>query len=89
MTTKAILCELYDYIEIACTFKYPVLLVLENGKEVEGVATDTSRNDAKEECLVLIEKHTQEKLEVVLSHLSRMKALIENPHFESVDFKKN
>lgn len=85
--TKTILCELYDYIEIACTFKYPVLLILENGKEREGIATDTLINSDKQECLVLIEKQNQEKLEIVLNDLVRMQALVENPHFEGVDFK--
>lgn len=78
-------CADYDYIEIACLFHYPVKLEMKEGANtVEGIARDTARNVAKEECIVLdIEG---EDVFIVLDKVASMTALVDNPHFSTVAF---
>lgn len=77
-------CDEHDYIEIACTFKYRVRLVLKSGAVIEGRALDTRRNAEKEEC-ILMESAGIEQC-VVQQEIARMVALTENPHFHAVSF---
>ena len=77
-------CGEYDYIEIVCLFQYPVQLVLKSGANVEGVAKDTQRNDAGEEC-ILLEVDSIRQL-FVLDQIEKLKVLVKNPHFEEVTF---
>lgn len=86
MTSTPILCELYDYIEIACTFHYPVLLRLDNGEEFKGIATDTLLKPNKTEYLILTEEASKRTIQVALDKLTQMQALVKNPHFDKVDF---
>ncbi|MFT2110118.1 Rho-binding antiterminator [Marinomonas sp. 2405UD68-3] len=81
-----ILCELYDYIEIACMHHLEVLLTLKDGTEWKGVAQDTARNAKKEECIKLILTGTGDDQLVVLDDLLIMESIIKNPHFRRVDF---
>ena len=87
MESKPIACELHDYIEIACVYRYPVLLVLDSGEEVKGIATDTSTKKDKTEYLVLLDEESKEKIEIELTKLVKMNPLIKNPHFNEVNFK--
>lgn len=34
-------CEQHDYIEIVCTFNYPIKLMMKSGQVIEGIALDT------------------------------------------------
>ena len=77
-------CDEHDYIEIACTFKYRIRLVLKSGEVIEGRALDTRRNAEKEEC-ILMENAGIEQC-VVQQEIARMVALTENPHFHAVSF---
>ncbi len=77
-------CDQHDYIEIACTFRYPVRLTLKSGDIVEGKALDTQRNEARQECIKLAIAG-KESL-VVLNEISRMEACADNPHFQVVSF---
>lgn len=77
-------CDQHDYIEIACTFRYPVRLTLKSGEIVEGKALDTQRNEARQECLKL--SVAGEETLVVLDEISRMVACADNPHFQTVSF---
>lgn len=77
-------CELHDYIEIACTFGYPLRLTLKNGEVIEGRATDTQRDAQRNECIALEVDGCIRLL--VLDALSEMTALIANPHFSSIRF---
>ena len=87
MESKPIACELHDYIEIACMYRYPVLLILDSGEEIKGIATDTSTKKDKTEYLVLLDEKSKEKIEIELTKLIKMKSLIKNPHFNEVNFK--
>lgn len=86
MTSTPISCSLYDYIEIACIYHYPVLLTLKSGEKIKGIAEDTSINANKTECLKLIEDESKKMIDVPLSDLVQMQSLVNNPHFELVDF---
>ncbi|MBR9829429.1 MAG: transcriptional regulator [Oceanospirillales bacterium] len=77
-------CEEHDYIEIACTFQYPVRLILTSGVIIEGRALDTQRNGARDEC-IKIEVAGVESL-VLQNDIARMEALADNPHFQVVLF---
>lgn len=77
-------CDQHDYIEIACTFRYPVRLILKSGAIIEGKALDTRRNAARQECLKLGVGSVEHL--VVLDEIARMEARTENPHFQVVSF---
>ncbi len=77
-------CHQYDYIEIACLYHLPVLLVLSNGESIQGVAQDTLRNAAGQECLLLSVDHAKQT--VVLDMIKTMQAQIKNPHFDQIEF---
>ena len=78
-------CAQYDYIEIACTYKYRIKLILSSGSEISGKALDTQYNDDRKECIkVLVESN--ETL-VVLDSVTKMEAYEENPHFKSIVFE--
>lgn len=77
-------CDQYDYIEIACTFRYPIKLTMKSGKEIAAIACDTKINDYKEECIEIdvTGAHTL----VVLNDISILEVCIENPHFKTIAF---
>ncbi len=80
-------CELHDYIEIACTFRIPITLSMTSGKELKGVAVDTLIKPDKTEHLMFIEEGSEEAIALTMNELVQMKALVENVHFEIVNFK--
>ena len=77
-------CELHDYIEIACTFRYPVRLTMRTGEVLDGVAVDTRRDAQGEECIAI--RVDGAECLVVLDKLANMKAGVQNPHFDTVFF---
>jgi len=78
-------CSDHDYIEIACSYRYPVRLYLKSGEIIDCTAKDTTLNKDREECM-LIELEGSERL-VLLDDILVMEAKVENPHFKSVSFK--
>ena len=87
MTAGPMLCELHDYIEIACTFRIPVAIVLDSGKELQGIAVDTLIKPDKTEHLMFVEEGTKNAVSLTMNSLVEMRALIKNPHFGTVNFK--
>ncbi|GAC04328.1 Rho-binding antiterminator [Paraglaciecola chathamensis] len=79
-------CAEQDYIEIACLYKMPIALTLDNSNKVEGVAKDTVYNEHKEECIVL--DTADGELSITLNLIHSMQALKANPHFTLVKFTK-
>lgn len=77
-------CDQYDYIEIVCMYRYPIILTLKSGETLACTALDTQRNDAREECIKVL-ANDQEQL-VVLDQLAKLRVTIENPHFQEVTF---
>ncbi len=77
-------CDQHDYIEIACTFRYPVRLILKSGVIVEGRALDTQRNETRQECIKLDVAGVARL--IVLDEIGHMEARADNPHFQRVSF---
>ncbi|MCG9659110.1 hypothetical protein VME0621_03642 [Vibrio mediterranei] len=78
-------CSDYDYIEIACMYRYPVKLTMKVGLLLEGIALDTARDESNNECLKLNVKETD--VLVILDEINKLEVLVENPHFSEVVFK--
>ena len=79
-----ITCNQYDYIEIACMHRYPIKLTMKSDSIIEGIAQDTKRNDAREECILI--KVEQADTLVILTDIAKLEVTIENPHFTEVTF---
>ncbi|WP_220718210.1 Rho-binding antiterminator [Agarivorans litoreus] len=77
-------CNEYDYIEIACMFRYSVKLILRDASVLEGIAVDTFTNQQKQECIKL-QQEEGERL-VLLDSLKRLQVFSDNPRFTLVDF---
>ncbi|WP_016956156.1 Rho-binding antiterminator [Catenovulum agarivorans] len=77
-------CSDYDYIEIVCLFNYPIQLTLKNGGSIIGTALDTTRNDAREECIKI--NITGKDTLVVLDSIAKLRITVDNPHFVEVVF---
>lgn len=77
-------CSDYDYIEIVCLFNYPIQLKLKNGDIITGTALDTTRNDAREECIKL--SVAGKDTLVVLDSIAKLRVTVDNPHFVEVVF---
>ncbi len=81
------LCELHDYIEIACTFRLPIALIMAPGEELRGVAIDTLVKPDKTEYVMFIEEGTEEAIALPMNKLIKMNALTKNVHFDTVNFQ--
>jgi len=77
-------CNEYDYIEIACMHQYPVKIVMKAGGFVQGKALDVKINQSRKEC-IKISNDGKETL-VELDTISKLEVLVENPHFEEIEF---
>jgi Rho-binding antiterminator len=84
-TRFMISCEHHDYIEIACTYKYPIRLTMVCGEVLECTALDTSLNEDRAEC-IKVDVSGVSRL-VVLDDILEMEARVKNPHFNSVKFR--
>ncbi len=77
-------CDQYDYIEIVCTFRYPIELTMKSGIVIECIALDTALNENRVEC-IKVDLKGAESL-VVLDDISILKVCVDNPHFKTVSF---
>lgn len=77
-------CDDYDYIEIACTYKYPIRLTMRSGEVLECIALDTSLNESRAEC-IKVDVSGINRL-VVLDNILELEVRVKNPHFDSVKF---
>ncbi|ROS00263.1 Rof transcriptional antiterminator [Sinobacterium caligoides] len=77
-------CDLHDYIEIACLYRYEVKIVLKSKVEWVGTAVTVEYDDDKRECLRLAVDAAE--CLVVLDTIERMQACQSNPHFDEVVF---
>lgn len=46
-------CDLYDYLEIACLYRYQLAIELVDGTQLQGQALTTETTASKEEFLIL------------------------------------
>ena len=79
-----ITCDQYDYIEIVCTFRYPIKLTMKSGIVIECIAIDTKLNENKVEC-IKVNLKGDESL-IVLDEISKLEVCVDNPHFHTVSF---
>lgn len=77
-------CEQYDYVEIACMYRFPLLLVLLDGSKVRGIAKDIQWNEFHQECIV-IDVENRPKL-IPLDTILKMSTEVNNPYFKTVSF---
>lgn len=82
-----ITCDQHDYIEIACTFRYPVKLTMKTGVVIEGIALDTQIITDDQHKIEIIKIDTQGDISsVALDDISVLEISIDNPHFRSIAF---
>jgi Rho-binding antiterminator len=86
MNDKILACDLHDYIEIACLYQIKVVLELQNGATLEGVAANTKVSKAKIEYLEFKDIINQKTVFVSLADLKLMTAIDENRHFKQINF---
>ena len=77
-------CDQHDYIEIACTFRYPLKLTMKSGVVIECIAVDTKLNENKAECIKVLINGSDSL--VVLTDVASLQVCVENPHFQQVIF---
>jgi len=81
-----ITCQQYDYIEIACMYQFPIILTLNTGEKIKGIAKNTKRNELREECMELL--MDGKNILIVLDTIVKLKVSVENPHFSEIIFHK-
>lgn len=77
-------CSQYDYIEIVCTFKYPITLILHDGENIVGVALDTCLNHERDECIKIEDQGNSQLID--LASVAELRVNIDNPHFQTISF---
>jgi len=77
-------CQQYDYIELVCVYHYPINITLKNGKLIEGIALDTTRNVSGDECISI--NYDGQLINVILQNIKLLKVAVENPHFKEISF---
>lgn len=77
-------CDQHDYIEIVCTFKYPIKLTMTSGSIIECIGLDTQLNEDRDECMKVDLKGTEAL--IILSDISVLEVCVDNPHLQSVSF---
>jgi len=77
-------CGLYDYIEIACLYRYVLRISTRDGEILTGTALDTEISADKSECLKLSGESGIRR--VRLDHLLSIEPLTADARFGRVDF---
>jgi|TARA_B110001469_G_scaffold126930_1_gene145973 Rho-binding antiterminator len=84
MENKMITCDQHDYIEIVCTFGYPIKITMTSGAVIEGVGLDTEFDENREECIKVDAKGVVSL--VILDNISALEVCVDNPHFKTLSF---
>ncbi|MBX3616772.1 Rho-binding antiterminator [Nitrosomonas sp.] len=84
MSNTVIDCELHDFVEVACMYRYQLKLILKDGQVIEGTAIDIVNTPEKRECLV-IENDDRHQVDLML--LAKMQVLTPNAKFQEVVFE--
>ncbi|MDV7104619.1 Rho-binding antiterminator [Vibrio sp. TH_r3] len=80
-----ITCQEYDYVEVACLYRYPVRLTMKSGEILQGIALDTSRNENRKECIKISRNEIDMLIE--LDSIFKLQILADNPNFSEIIFK--
>ena len=81
---QPISCDIHDYVEIACLYRFEVELILANGETVRGHAQTTRSVKGLHEYLII--DSGRKTIEVDLASITSMRACDNNPHFDLVRF---
>ena len=84
MSNTVIDCELHDFVEVACMYRYQLKLILKDGQVIKGEAIDIVNTPEKRECLV-IENDGRHQVDLML--LAKMHVLTPNARFHEVIFE--
>ena len=79
-----ITCEQHDYIEIVCTFHYPISLTMKSGVVIDCIALDTKSDKNRKECIKVKIQNSQ--CLVILDDIALLKVRVNNPHFQLINF---
>lgn len=79
-------CDQHDYIEIVCTYRYPLKLTLKSGEVIQGIALDTQRNENRDECIKIESKGSSQL--IVLDQIKKLEVTEDNPHLREVVFSQ-
>ncbi|WP_039914808.1 Rho-binding antiterminator [Cellvibrio mixtus] len=79
-------CDQHDYIEIVCTYRYPLKLTLKSGEIIQGIALDTQQNDNRDECIKIESKGSSQL--IVLDQIKKLEVTEDNPHLREVVFSQ-
>lgn len=77
-------CQQYDHIELVCVYHYPIKLSLTSGRVIYGIAKDTVKSDAGDECISV--KIKDGIIHVILDEIVQLRVTIKNPHLEMITF---
>lgn len=77
-------CEQHDYIELVCTYHYPIKLSLKSGVIVEGVAADICIDDKRIECIKLLNQGAE--ILVSLDSILELSVCVDNPYLKFISF---
>lgn len=77
-------CQQYDYLEIACLYRFVVRVTLDDHSIYEGIAQNTRYNAHHQECLLL--KTQQEEILLPTEQMLSLQAVTRNPHFSLIEF---
>ena len=76
-------CDIHDYVEIACIYRFEVEIFMLDNKRVRGYAKTIKLNEERRECLLLITSNSEKM--IILSEVKYMRSLTNNPHFELIN----
>lgn len=77
-------CEQHDYIELVCTYRYPLKLILHSGERIECIALDTQYDQARRECMK-VSVAGEDRL-IILDDMASLEVCVSNPHVTKLTF---
>lgn len=75
-------CDIYDYIEIACLYRYLLEISLLDGSLFSAIATNTTLNSDRVECMVVMQNQVERF--VALNQIHKISALTQGAKFSTV-----
>ncbi|MBB6520390.1 Rho-binding antiterminator [Pseudoteredinibacter isoporae] len=81
-------CQIYDVLELCCIYHLAIKVELESGQCVHGVPSDLGKDHSGDEILEILLHAVPSKTKhaIKLSQIVSIEALVQNPHFDKVEF---
>lgn len=77
-------CEQYDYIEIACLYRYRVQVILKSEEQFIGQALDIVFNPSKQECIKLSDIQCKQQRLIKLADINKIRVLNKGAKFSEL-----